>query len=85
MSFPLRSSRSLTFRWQGLKTLSRNKSVASLQFSDGFWLGMVIGESSVMFIQIVTECSHERHLNLGTFLSGDHIDNPREDLKNEIL
>ena len=30
------------------------------------------------------ECSHERHLNLGTFLSGDHIDNP-EDLKNEIL
>ena len=31
------------------------------------------------------ECSHKRHLNLGTCLSGDHIDNPREDLKNEIL
>ena len=53
MSFPLRSSRSLAFRWQGLSPFLKNKSVASLQFSDGFWLGTVIGESSVMFIQIV--------------------------------
>ena len=30
---------SLAFRWQGLESLSRNKSVASLQFSDGFGWG----------------------------------------------
>ena len=47
----------------------------------------MIGESSVMYKLLLqeNECSHKRHLNLGTFLSEDHIDNPREDLKNEIL
>ena len=39
VSLPLKSSRSLAFRWQEPKSLSRNRSLASLQFSDGFGRG----------------------------------------------